>query len=151
MPSATDREGEKPSDFDKCLKLDVIGGAKAVMEPCLSGLRVSSPDAVCMPFYDTRNAAFSFQSVYFDRDTGSWAPSRKYVCAPLTHIHHSLFRADVPLQWKCLYEIIPHDRARHFYFDLEEDRPVGTSTVEHDAQYWLKVQQIQAIFRDTFR
>ena len=150
MHSTIPRAHHKPSEFQNCMKLDVIGGGCARLEKCLASFS-SSPDVTCRPFSQLHDAAFSFQSVYYNAKEGQWYPCFRYVCAPLVRINSCLFNSAVPITWRNLYEIVLEDRARHLYFDLEEKRPVGASLYKHDEDCWKKVLKLQQLVRQAFR
>lgn len=145
------------SDFERCIKLDVVGGGQARSGTSIATLRTGHPDAVSRKFQTLHSACFSCQSVYFDSEASvdsPWRPCRRFVCVPYSTMHGCLFRADIPVKWKNLYEVIVVDRARHLYFDLEEARPVGCSSPEeilaHDQMCWAKVRLLQLVIRYTF-
>lgn len=142
----------RPSDFENCLKLDIVGGGQAHLENVDKALRLGHPDVLHRPFASQHSNTFCFQTVYCASSSPHrWLLSRRYVCQSYQKLHEALFRKDIPLRWKNLYEVIPRGRPRHLYFDLEQKRPCDLSRACHDDLCWEHVLTLQKVVRETFR
>jgi hypothetical protein len=154
MTPRPDARGKLPSEFDGCLKLDVLGDAVADPRLVLQCIAVGHPDAISRGFSFTHTAPFAFQSVFFDAkraEGSSWMPAYRFLATSYQRVHMGLFTPQVPLKWKCLYEVIVHNRARNLYFDLDQTRPAGMSKDQHDRRCWAKVQLLRRIVCESFR
>jgi hypothetical protein len=144
-----------PSEFDKCQKLDIVGGAVSKMAPVLQHMAVGHSASVFERAFSAADVApFAFQSVRFNPGAlggPRWEPCFRFVAKSYDEIHRALFNRAVPNRWKCLYEVIQHNKPRNLYFDIELSRPLGTSREEHDRACWAKVQHLLRMVREEFR
>ena len=126
------------------------------MESAVATLSVGHPDALHRAFSDNHSLAFAFNSVYWGTDDVTkeekWLPSFRYVVSSPKDAHASLFRHDIPLKWRCLFEVIPTQRARHLYFDCEQKRSDSElDKASHDKSCWRKIRLLQALVTTVFR
>ena len=136
------------------MKLDVVGNATATLDHVLNQIKLGHADSLARTLHPNHSAPFSFTSVYYNQEQdGSdyWKPSYRYTVQSYSRMHQTLFRQDVPVMWKNLYEIIPHDRARNLYFDIEQNRPTKMSVPQHDMECWEKTQLLKEMVIDVFR
>jgi hypothetical protein len=148
------RERRLPSEFESCPKLDVVGEGRAKLGEVLATM-VGHPDCLVRPFDLSHSACWCYQTVYEalppDQSTPIWTVTRRFAVVPYLKLHRTLFRPDIPIRWKCTFEIIHFPRARNLYFDLEQYRPSHLTVPEHDARCWHKVQLLCQLVRDLFQ
>jgi hypothetical protein len=155
-----------PSQYDNCIKLDVIASGvgvsvTSVAQPASAQLLAGHPDAIQRTFRAEHAQVFCFQSVYYAYDEGTeaaqapeWRTSRRFVCVSVRDMHKALFRFDLMLKWKNLYEVVLERRGRNLYFDLEMRRDEfdpEMSIQQQDCECWRMVQQLKQAVRDTFK
>jgi hypothetical protein len=158
----TRRQEKKPSEYDNCIKLDVIASAQgasvsARVQPPVEQLIAGHPDAIHRIFRTEHAQVFCFESVYYgsvEQGRDGWQSCRRFVCVSVHDMYKALFRNDLRLHWKTLYEVVLEARARNLYFDLEVRREDGMSAVDikfQDCECWRLVQQLKQAVCDTFK
>jgi hypothetical protein len=148
------RKRSLPSAFEGCPKLDVLGEGRAKLEEVVATLLVGHPDCLVRPFDMSHSGCWCYQTVYEtlqDHSTPTWTVTRRFAVTSFLQMHRTLFRPDIPIRWKCTFELIHFSRARNLYFDLEQNRPNDLTVREHDARCWHKVQLLCQLVRDMFQ